>query len=83
MARASAHGLCNHLSPDRQPEVEVAQTAETLIDVIAERDPPAAGTDERLAEVRQRTRGDGRGVLAVAGAHDEPGGVLADPEAGD
>jgi CBS domain-containing protein len=57
--------------------------AETEIGVIAERDPPLARPDEPLAEVHQRMRAEARSVLAVAGAGDEPVGVLADAEAGD
>jgi CBS domain-containing protein len=50
----------------------------TLIGAIAEHDPPLARPDERLADVHLRMRADGRGVIPVAGARDEPHGVLAD-----
>jgi CBS domain-containing protein len=56
---------------------------ETRIGAIADRDPPLARPGEPLAEAHQRMRADGHGVVAVAGAHDEPLGLLVDPEAGD
>lgn len=56
---------------------------ETLIGVIAERNPPVAHADEPLAEAHQRMRAEQRRVLPVVGAKREPVGVLEDPEAGD
>lgn len=56
---------------------------ETLIGVIAERNPPVVRADEPLAEAHERMRAQQRRVMAVVGAKREPVGVLEDPEAGD
>jgi CBS domain-containing protein len=55
--------------------------AETQVAAIADRDPPRARPEEPLAEVHQRMRAAGRGVVAVVGPRDQPIGVLADHEA--
>jgi CBS domain-containing protein len=55
---------------------------ETLVGAIADRDRSLARPEEPLAEVHQRMRAEGHGVVPVAGAHGEPVGMLADPEAG-
>jgi hypothetical protein len=38
--------------------------------------------EDLLAEVHQRMRADGRPVVPVVGAEDQPIGLLEDPEAG-
>jgi CBS domain-containing protein len=55
--------------------------AETLIGTVVEDEPPLARPDEALAEVHQRMRAAGHGVVAVVGSRREPIGVLADSEA--
>lgn len=55
--------------------------AETLVGVIAHRNSPTAHPEEPLAEVHQRMRAAGRGVIPVVGPADEPLGLLEDLEA--
>jgi CBS domain-containing protein len=57
--------------------------AETLIGVIAERNPPVATPDEPLAEAHQRMRAEQHPRIPVVGPRREPLGVLEDAEAGD
>jgi CBS domain-containing protein len=55
--------------------------AATPVAAIADSDPPRVRPEEPLAEVHQRMRAAGQGVVAVVGPRDEPVGVLADHEA--
>ena len=55
---------------------------ETLIGVIAERNPPTFDPEDALAEAHQLMRSQGRTVAAVVGPKREPLGLLEDPEAG-
>jgi predicted transcriptional regulator len=53
----------------------------TLVGAVAQRNPALARPDEPLAEVHQRMRAEQCGLAAVTGRHDEPLGLLEDPEA--
>jgi CBS domain-containing protein len=57
--------------------------SETLVGAVAQRNPPLLRPEEPLAEVHERMRAAARDVLPVADEHDEPIGLLIDPEARD
>jgi CBS domain-containing protein len=55
---------------------------ETLIGLIAERNPTMVAPEDPLAEVHQLMRAEGRPLVAVVGTKREPLGILEDSEAG-
>jgi CBS domain-containing protein len=55
---------------------------ETLMVVIAERDPPLARSQEPLSEAHQRMRAAHHRLVPVVDSAGEPIGLLEDPEAG-
>jgi CBS domain-containing protein len=61
---------------------EAPDAARTPIGAIVQRTAPTVHPEDLLAEVHLRMRADGRAVVPVVGAEDQPIGLLEDPEAG-
>jgi CBS domain-containing protein len=70
---ATADGIATALA-------ERYDATETLIGVIAERDPPVVRAQELLVEAHERMRAERRTVVPVIGDEGRPVGLLGDPE---